>query len=859
MGFFDVFKRSGMIKLPHNPGHVGSEAYKALDNEVSLVMMNELGPAIESALSRSYNLNDFQVHNLDDEGGHFNREFNITANAGRMKALYSREPWVWAAILAIVKAMVKVDFNVISCATGEVLAKHPLNKLVNGGSVHQDKTALRMSTYIDMIAGGNGLIAMNDMFSNPMQAPVEAVQLKYREAGTPDQVRYIEENGVIEAITLTRLMGYGSALGIQSTIPYEQVIHFKFPNPFDPTWGISLMVAASRPILLDRHKNEFEMAFYLRGATNAGVIETTEDTTKARMERLMRTFEQAFTGKRNWWRTLFLPKGAKWVNSGLTMSEMQHLEGLRENRLTLLAVLGVPPSQLGIVQDVNRATSEAQERVFYENTVIPLLNLVASGWNNSHLLRNVYGGQVKIEPDLSGIQAVEGSIQTRGERAKALDNIATINEQRSIAGLTPLKDADPRGSMFLVELQRSIFDPFAAFATPQPGDVGPSDPNEGKVEIQVMAADDGHMHAGLIDPVTSNGHTTEVIAAEGGEVEPHDHAIVGEAGADGVMVGKVQPGGTDQHMHPDIILTQDTPQEVTSGLVFARMKAGVVSNQDRIRKRYERKYLPSVRYNEAMIIETAKRALIQGRDVRTAIQADLQVRASAYFRSGVPILADAMSDGFDMALATTRSMTLIHTKRNPRFETEDELALQAIKRRTSDRRRKQLEERNIRMFAGFDRTTTEQVMKIIEDGLAEGKTTEQVATEIEEKYGERYKDQAFTIARTETLSAISEGIKWEQDALRLVFDKVEKQWLHVGDVGSNPNARDEHAAFEDAGESGTVPVDFRYTNPTTGAKLLYPRDPAGGAADVINCRCSLVNVIPQDATSNASAILNQGE
>jgi hypothetical protein len=86
------------------------------------------------------------------------------------------------------------------------------------------------------------------------------------------------------------------------------------------------------------------------------------------MKRLMNTFEQVFTGKRNWWRQIFLPKGAKWVSSGLTMSEMQHLEGLRENRLSILAALGIPPSKVGLVQDVNRSTSDNQDKDFWEES-----------------------------------------------------------------------------------------------------------------------------------------------------------------------------------------------------------------------------------------------------------------------------------------------------------------------------------------------------------------------------------------------------------------------------------------------------------------------------------------------------------
>lgn len=847
--------------LPHNPGAVGSPAHKALEEEVSLVMMNQLAPAMEAALQRSYNLTDFQLFGGDDEGGHFNREFNITANAGRMKALYAREPWVWTAVQIIIKAMASIDFVVKSQATGEVVPDHPLNKLINGGSVHQDKMSLRMSTYIDMVTGGNGLIAMSPMYDGPMQAPVENVQLKYRECSTAEQERLVMEEGLIESVQLQRAFSYGATCGAATIIPYEQIVHFKFPNPFDPTWGISLLIAASRPILLDRHKNEFEMAFYLRGATNAGVIETTEDITKSRMERLMRTFEQAFTGKRNWWRTLFLPKGAKWINSGLTMNEMQHLEGLRENRRTLLACLGVPPSQVGIVEDVNRSTSETQETAYWHNTVIPLIKLVASGWNQSHLIRRVYGGQVYVEPDLAGIPAVEGSIQTKGERAKALDNVATINEQREIAGLPPLRDDDPRGKMFIVELQKAVMNPFANFETPQVEDIGVAEPDDDMIEVEVAQAEGGdHQHVAMIDPETGEGHTIETVGTEGGEVDPHDHQVVGEVMEDGTIVGHVQEGGADGHTHPDIVFEPEDDEEGEArAQITAQTKAAIISNQERIQRRRERQLVPVVSKNQESALKVAEAALRDGRDVRVALQESRDMRLSEYARTGMQILGDTLAEGFDMAMATTKAASVMRTKRAARFEPEDEMALQAIRQRTEDDRRKLLQDRNIRMFFAFDETLTEEIMLMIEKGLEEGLTTEKVAERIATQFGEAYRDQAFTIARTETLSAISEGIKWQQDALRQVFDKVMKQWFHVGDVGVNPDARSGHASFEtastDESGSGIVPADYRYINPVTGNTLLYPRDPQGGAKDVINCRCSMVNVVPEDATSNASAIL----
>ena len=140
-------------------------------------------------------------------------------------------------------------------------------------------------------------------------------------------------------------------------------------------------------------------------------------------------------------------------------------------------------------------------------------------------------------------------------------------------------------------------------------------------------------------------------------------------------------------------------------------------------------------------------------------------------------------------------------------------------------------------------------MDLIAEGVESGETFDKIASSIRELYNENYGNQASTIARTEILSAVSQGMKWNQDVLGEVYSEVEKQWFHVGDVGMNPDAREQHFGFE---KEGSKPVNYKY-----GGVLEYPRDPNGGADQVINCRCSMVSVIPDRATSNAEVILDR--
>jgi HK97 family phage portal protein len=418
----------------------------------SPIELNKLGPYADAQINDALKAMDYfsyydQMMNSGG-GNYFGVEFNIQANAQRMKSAFSREPWMWATAQLIARTLSTVPFIVRNTTNGEVNENHPLNKRIDSSNVLQDDKSLKWAGYLDLVLCGNFFQAFDENYSNSMQVPAENVQLDYPTSGL-----LIHQVTVLNPVT-----------GRVSKVPYKNLIHFKLPNPFNPYYGLSLYLAASRPILLDRFKNEFEMGFYLKGATNAGVVETTEDLSKGRLERLMRTFEAAYTGKRNWFRTIFLPKGAKWIKAGLSMQEMQHLESMRENRLSILACLGIPPSKLGIVEDVNRSTSEIQDVTFWENTIKPLAHFVAAGWNNSYLVKAIYKSSVYVEPDFTGIEALQGSLTKKGDQVAAVEKVWTVDEVRKeIFGKEPI--GDERGSKLVIEISKSSPPSLSSFLT----------------------------------------------------------------------------------------------------------------------------------------------------------------------------------------------------------------------------------------------------------------------------------------------------------------------------------------------------------------------------------------------------------
>jgi HK97 family phage portal protein len=742
-------------------------------SEINGAYRNAKDEVIE-ALKKQFDYTQFEP-SRDDQSNYFGLEFDIQTTSARLKSLYLREPWVYATADRIARNASGVPLIVVDAKTEEPLPNHAANQIVNSGSAFQDEVSKRWVQLLDLVLAGNAYAITDEKPTYSISVPTELVMLEAKKAESFDDIM---KYGAIE---YANIFGYGTN-ALSMKVPFQQLVHFKLPNPFNPFYGLSPFAAASRPILLDRYKNEFEMAFYHRGASHSGVIENDQEITKEKMRRLIASFEQLYTGKRNWWRPLFLPKGAKWKASSLTMSEMQHLEGLKENRLTLLAVLGIPPSQVGIVQDVNRSTSEEQAKIFWQNTIVPLLNFYCAGWNNSYLFKSIYAGAIKLIPDLTGIPALEGSLASKGETVNLLKEVLLINELRvGILGYEPLPDDDTRGNMFAKEITPSLF-------------------------------------GSSIQPMTEKP-STEVTT-------------------------QIEPGESTDTQVTDI----NNEKAISQSAIIA------------IERSLGAKFMLYMREYERQVLEQLIYALEKYRNLKVFMLVKQSERQDKFTTDAIPILLSALDRGFVMSMLSTKRTTNIRVKASIGYEftPEDEQAIEAVKQRTANDRRKLLVDRSISKFYGWDENYTEYYMKLIEAGLEAGKTNQQIATELKTEMdkvgGETYRDQAFTIARTETLVAVSEGIKWSTDVLNTIFTEVNKIWVHIGDEDINPDARIEHVEF---GQLGEKPSDYVYHNSKTDGDVLYPRDPNGGPGDTINCRCTMTNSIPKTSYSRAKSIMQE--
>jgi hypothetical protein len=96
--------------------------------------------------------------------------------------------------------------------------------------------------------------------------------------------------------------------------------------------------------------------------------------------------------------------------------------------------------------------------------------------------------------------------------------------------------------------------------------------------------------------------------------------------------------------------------------------------------------------------------------------------------------------------------------------------------------------------------------------------------------------RAETIVRTEAGRALEAAAQARREQAAQVVPGLKKQWRH----GSSRVARTAHRDIDGQIRDIDKPFDIPATDKAPAAKLMYPRDPAGSAAQTVNCSCYTV-------------------
>lgn len=137
-------------------------------------------------------------------------------------------------------------------------------------------------------------------------------------------------------------------------------------------------------------------------------------------------------------------------------------------------------------------------------------------------------------------------------------------------------------------------------------------------------------------------------------------------------------------------------------------------------------------------------------------------------------------------------------------------------------------------------TTREALMKVLEEGLADGLGEYEMIKLIRERDISLVQSQR--IVRTEVNIAANTGVKVSAESFNLV---MQKEWISHQDMrtrGRLPEDRKDHYHMD----GQVVNMYAKFVDPRSKEEVEHPSDPKASAAMVINCRCTFAPTPKRD-------------
>ena len=309
---------------------------------------------------------------------------------------------------------------------------HPLSQLLSRPNARQDGASFFEALYAHMLLAGN--------------AYVEAVALdgEVRElyALRPDRMKVAPgHDGWPEAYEYSVAGRSVRFDQLASNVP--PILHLTFFHPLDDHYGLAPVEAAAVAVDTHNASSAWNKALLDNAARPSGALVYSGPEgavlSDSQFDRLKRELTETYQGAVNAGRPLLLEGGLDWKAMSLTPKDMDFLEAKNAAAREIALAFGVPPMLLGIPGDNTYANFQEANRVFWRQTILPLVSRV--GASLAHWLSPQFGEALRIVVDTDRIDALAA------DRAALWDRVAsapflTLNEKREATGYAPVTDGD---------------------------------------------------------------------------------------------------------------------------------------------------------------------------------------------------------------------------------------------------------------------------------------------------------------------------------------------------------------------------------------------------------------------------------
>lgn len=206
----------------------------------------------------------------------------------------------------------------------------------------------------------------------------------------------------------------GSGQRIQ--IPATDMIQIKTINPDNFLFGLPTIQAAAKSVDIDRDAGDWQkLSFQNRGVSDVAIV-LDENTTQDQYEALKAHYREDNAGPTNARKPFFTTKDVKTLNSNAV--EMDYINSRQAIWQEIASAMGVPLPMIGVLTDATLANIQTSRRIFWLDTMLPLLRMVESQLNQQ--LASEYGDNIVLGYDTSGVEALREDFGAKLAQAQQL-------------------------------------------------------------------------------------------------------------------------------------------------------------------------------------------------------------------------------------------------------------------------------------------------------------------------------------------------------------------------------------------------------------------------------------------------------
>jgi HK97 family phage portal protein len=307
--------------------------------------------------------------------------------------------WVYACVNAITSECSVVPWiaqtRESSSSEWRTEPDHPLATLIEYPHRYISRGTMITRIIQQLYLGGNALL---HIVRGVMDAPLELEPLN------PDVCRPIPDE-------VDYLAGYsyrprGSTRG-EIRIPARDIIHFQFPDPANPLWGMSPLRALGKILDAESDAVSWWRNSMLNRCTKDGLLSFKRRLTKAQWREIWEQYQSQHGGSQNARGVMILGDDATFTPYSWSPAEFDFLNSRKFMRDEIISVMKVPPPIIGILTEATYANIKEARRIMWLDVNIPLLDLICEEFNR--VLVPQFGDRttLRLTYDLSNVDALQ--------------------------------------------------------------------------------------------------------------------------------------------------------------------------------------------------------------------------------------------------------------------------------------------------------------------------------------------------------------------------------------------------------------------------------------------------------------------